>query len=82
MTPQIKYASLPRYSYWVPSLQYSCQPQIPQVKLEPPKPPEPEPEHLPTIDIGGPDPPAADETAKIPVPATVEDAPDADAGLY
>lgn len=85
MTPQLPmYASLPRYAYHdVPQLQYSFQPQIQQVRLEPPKPPEPEPENLPTVPPGsGNDADVTGDTAKTPVPDTVEDAPDAESGLY
>jgi len=78
------YASLERYTYQeLPNIQYSYQPQIQQVKLEPPKPPEPEPEDLPTVPPGsGNDADVTGDTAKKPVPATVEDAPDAESGLY
>lgn len=78
------YASLPRFAYQdLPPLQYSFQPQIQPVKLEPPKPPEPEPENLPTVPPGsGNDADVTGDTAKTPVPATVEDAPDAESGLY
>ena len=82
MPQQTLYATLPRYNYYVvPSIQYSYQSQIGQVNLEPPKPPEPEPEHLPTVEIGGPDVAVAEDAAKTPVPATVEDAPESDEGL-
>lgn len=85
MTHQLpKYASIPRYAYYVPPpIQYSYQSQIPQVILEPPKPPEPEPEDLPTVPPGtGNDADVTGDTAKTPVPATVEDAPDAESGLF
>lgn len=86
MPPQLpKYASPQPFAYYVvPSdtVQYSYQPQISQIKLEPPKPPEPEPEKPPTVPPGtGNDADVAGDMAKTPVPATVEDAPDAESGL-
>jgi len=81
--PQTLYASLPRYQYYVvPAIQFSYQSQMPQVDLQPPKPPEPEPENLPTVDFGGSGNAVAEDIVKTPAPPTVEDAPDDDAGTY
>ncbi len=55
---------------------------MPQVDLQPPKPPEPEPENLPTVDLGGSGNAVAEDIVKTPAPPTVEDAPDDDAGTY
>lgn len=83
MPPQTLYASLPRYQYHVvPIYKFTAQPQIPQTDLEPPKPPDPEPENLPTIDLESEQSAVNEDVAMNPVPATVEDAPDADAGSY
>ena len=78
------YASPPRFVYAVVTgVQYSNQPQIAQVRLEPPKPPVPESEELPTAPPGSAtDADVPGDTAKTPLPATVEDAPDAESGLY
>lgn len=71
------YAKLPAYSYHTPpTIQYSFQPQIQQITLEPPEPPKPD---LPGAPPG--DAPAVDHAKPTPVPATVEDATDVDTGF-